>query len=92
MNAWRISVSKTDGSTNEYPVTPRTIVAFERHFKIGLAAAFSNERELKMEYAYWIAWDAERLSGAVVPLFDKWLEEVVDVQIGSDATPLDVTT
>lgn len=91
MNSWRIEVTKTDGRTYDYPVTPRTIVAFERHFKIGLSAAFSDEKELRMEYAYWIAWDAERVTGNVVAVFDKWLEEVVSVQIGSDAAPLDAT-
>jgi len=91
MNSWRIEVTKTDGRNYDYAVTPRTIVAFERYFKIGLSAAFANEKELRMEYAYWIAWDAERVAGNVVPLFDKWLEEVVSVQIGSDAAPLEGT-
>jgi hypothetical protein len=89
MNAWRISVTKTDGETCEYTVTPKTIVAFERHFKTGLAAAFANEQ--KMEHAYWLAWDAERSSGQVVPLFDKWLDDVSSVDIAVDNGPLDAT-
>lgn len=89
MNAWRISVTKTGGQTTDYTVTPRTIVAFERYFKVGLAAAFANEQ--KMEHAYWLAWDAERVAGHVVPLFDKWLEDVIAVNIAVDPAPLDET-
>ncbi len=89
MTKWRIKVTKTDGSVGEYEVTPRTVVAFERFFKVGLAAAFSNDQ--KMEHLYWLAWDSERVSGAVVPLFDKWLETVVSVDLADDVAPLDGT-
>jgi hypothetical protein len=87
MKSWRITITKTDGSTIELEITPRTVVAFERHFKVGLANAFSNEQ--KMEHLYWLAWDAERVSGQVVALFDKWLETIVSVDIAVDASPLD---
>ena len=89
MNAWRISVKKTDGSVSEYDITPKTFVAFERYFKVGLANAFSNDQ--KMEHLYWLAWDSERVAGQVVPLFDKWLESVVSVDIVVDNAPLDET-
>jgi hypothetical protein len=89
MTAWRIAVVKTDGTTTEYQITPRTVVAFERFFKVGLAAAFTNDQ--KMEHLYWLAWDAERIAGSVVPLFDKWLETVVSVEMAADVNPLDGT-
>lgn len=89
MGNWRIKVTKTDGASDEYVITPRTVVAFERHFKVGLAAAFTNEQ--KMEHLYWLAWDSERVSGSVVPLFDKWLETVSTVELTVDAGPLDET-
>lgn len=89
MTKWRIKVTKTDGSIGDYEVTPRTVVAFERFFKTGLAAAFSNDQ--KMEHLYWLAWDAERVAGHVVPLFDKWLETIVAVDLADDVAPLDGT-
>lgn len=89
MTKWRIKVTKTDGSVGDYEVTPRTVVAFERYFKTGLAAAFSNDQ--KMEHLYWLAWDAERVAGHVVPLFDKWLETIVAVDLADDVAPLDGT-
>lgn len=89
MTKWKIKVAKTDGSVGEYVVTPKTVVAFERFFKTGLAAAFSNDQ--KMEHLYWLAWDSEHSAGVVVPLFDKWLETVVSVDLADDASPLDGT-
>lgn len=87
MQAWRITVVKADGTKAEYEITPRTVVAFERFFKVGLAAAFTNDQ--KMEHLYWLAWDAERVAGHVVPLFDKWLETIISVDMAADASPLD---
>jgi hypothetical protein len=89
MTDWRITVTKTDGVTAEYTITPRTVVAFERHFKVGLAAAFTNDQ--KMEHLYWLAWDAERIAGNVVPLFDKWLESIASVDLAVENVPLDET-
>lgn len=82
-------VTKTDGTSTEYPITPKTVVAFERNFKTGLGVAFSNEQ--KIEHVYWLAWDAERTAGNVVPLFDKWLEDILHADIKSESGPLDVT-
>lgn len=89
MKLWRITVSKEGENPETYTVTPRTIVAFERHFKVGLASAFANEQ--KMEHLYWLGWDAERVAGKVVPLFDRWLENVISVDIDLDSAPLGET-
>lgn len=89
MRAWRLQITKTDGATAEYTITPRTIVAFERHFKVGLAAAFQNEQ--KMEHLYWLGWDAERLAGNTVPVFETWLESVSAVDLAVEAGFLDAT-
>lgn len=89
MKTWRITVTKQGENPETYTVTPRTIVAFERHFKVGLASAFVNEQ--KMEHLYWLGWDAERVSGKVVALFDRWLEDVISVEIDMETGPLGVT-
>jgi hypothetical protein len=44
-----------------------------------------------MEHLYWLGWDAERVAGKVVPLFDRWLEDVVSVDIDLESAPLGET-
>lgn len=89
MIGWNVKVSKTDGTTETYPVTPRVIVAFERQFKTGLANAFANEQ--KLEHVYWLAWEAERVSGKLVKMFDEYLDTITSVEVEtvspSDGTP-----
>lgn len=89
MLGWRVKVTKTDGVENTFTVTPTTIVAFERNFKTGLAAAFANEQ--KMEHLFWLGWDAERRAGNVVKPFDEWLEGISFAQIETESAPLDGT-
>lgn len=87
INGWKVKVTKTDGTSGAYTVSPRTIVAFERQFKTGLAVAFTQEQ--KMEHLFWLGWEAERAAGHVVPLFDPWLETVVSVEVETENLPLD---
>ena len=75
-----------DGTANEYPITPKVQVAFEREWKVGLPKAFSNDQ--KMEHLYWLGWKAQQSSGAVVKPFDGWLEGVDSVEIVEDESPL----
>jgi hypothetical protein len=86
MITWQLKVTKNDGSTNTYTVGPRQIVAFERHWKIGLAKAFQVEQ--KMEHLFWLAWEAERSAGNVVPLFgDAYLDTLANVEIDNLTNP-----
>jgi len=64
----------TDEETFTVPITPRAAINFERHFKIGLVKAFSQDQ--KMEHLYWVGWECTRLSGKVVKPFDGWLDTV----------------
>jgi hypothetical protein len=75
-----------DGTPNEYPISPKVQVAFEREWKVGLPKAFSNDQ--KMEHLYWLGWKAQQSSGAVVKPFDGWLESVDSVEIVEDESPL----
>jgi hypothetical protein len=79
MISWNIKIKKADGSVETFPVTPRVIVAFERHFKTGLANAFANEQRL--EHIYWLAWEAERTSGKLMKLFDDYLDTIASVEL-----------
>ena len=86
---WKVRVVKTDGTEATYDVSPRTIVAFERHFKSGLSQAFAKEQ--KNEHTYWLAWEAEKQAGVVVKPFDSWLEDVLGVDIEVERIPFDET-
>ena len=83
----KVTVEKTDGSRNTYAVLPKTQVAFERHFKVGLAAA--QGENARLEFVYWLAWDAEHTAGNVVKPFDSWLDDIVAVEPESDPGPLE---
>lgn len=83
--AMKVVVERVDGSKDTYPVLPKTQVAFERQFHMGLAALGADPR---MEYIYWLAWDSEHTAGKVVKPFDAWLDDIVSVDAENDATPL----
>lgn len=89
MIAWKVRVIRDDGTSDLYPVRPKTIVAFERNFKIGLSNAFTKEQ--KQEHVYWLGWDAEKSSGAVVKPFESWLDGILSVEIEAEKLPLDET-
>lgn len=85
----KIKVTKTDGSSKTFSVTPRVIVAFEREFGKGLVAAYGNDN--RMEYTYWLAWKADHAAGNVVKPFDAYLDEIVSVELEEVNAPLDET-
>jgi hypothetical protein len=83
-----VSVEMVNGDKATLAILPKTIVAFERKFKIGLGAIATDS---KMEYIYWLAWDASHVAGQVVKPFDDWLNDVVSVEADEDEVPLDKT-
>ena len=83
----RAKVTKSDGVVASYAITPKVIVSFERHFKVGLQAAFIENQH--MEHTYWLAWEAERAAGNVVKPFDGWLDDIASVELIDEARPLD---
>lgn len=81
----KVVVEKTDGQKRTYPILPKTQVAFEREFNVGLGSLAVDTR---LEYIYWLAWHAEKTSGAVVKLFNDWLDDVASVEPEEDQVPL----
>jgi hypothetical protein len=83
MQSFQVKVTKQSGEAASYLVTPKTIVAFERAHKIGLAKALSENQ--KLSDIYWLGWESERSSAAttgdVVPAFDAWLDSVTSVEL-----------
>ena len=83
-----VSVEMVNGDKATLAILPKTIVAFERKFKIGLGAIATDS---KMEYIYWLAWDASHVAGQVVKPFDDWLNDVVSVEAEEEEVPLEKT-
>lgn len=78
---------KTADTSGTYVVGPRTQVAFEREWKVGLPKAFGDQQ--RVEYLYWLGWKAMQDSGAVVKPFEGWLDTVESVEmVGADENPL----
>lgn len=77
-----VTVVREGDQRSTYHIKPATIVSFERHFGTGLGALSTDAR---MEYIYWMAWEAERRTGVVVKPFDGWIEDVEDVELADDA-------
>ena len=87
--AWDVTVRRS-GESNTVKVTPAVIVAFERHWKLGIGQAFTEN--MKMEHLMWLAWEAERKSGAVVKPFDEWIDQLDAVpELNVDGVPTDGT-
>lgn len=85
----RAKITKTDGTVDSHPITPKVIVSFERHFKMGLQAAFIDNQH--MEHTFWLGWEAERAAGKVVKPFDGWLDDIASVELIDESGPLDAT-
>jgi hypothetical protein len=75
-----VSVERRDGTREEFPVYPPTIIAFERKWKISLTAAFSTNNVF-WEHLYFLGWQAEKDSGTVVKVFDEWAKTIKRVDI-----------
>lgn len=85
MQRWRVRVVHVGEPEATFDVTPRVLVDFERFYKTGIGKAFAEEQRL--EHVYWLAWTAERHSGTIVPVFDTWLDSVLDVELETGETP-----
>lgn len=75
-----VSVERRDGTRDEYPVFPPTIIAFERWAKMGISSAFATN-SVKFEHLYYLAYLAEKDAGVVVKVFDEWLKAIKKVDI-----------
>lgn len=86
--AWDVTVRRS-GEVTTVKVTPAVIVAFERQHNIGIGQAFTEN--MKMTHLMWLAWEAERKSGAVVKPFDEWIEQLDAVPELNVDSPTDGT-
>lgn len=90
-NSLKVTVVKLDGSAETYPITPKSMVAFERHFACGIGV-MSNPSTVRMEHIYWLGWDAEKTNGKVIKPFDDWIDTISEVLVEEvKSSPLDDT-
>jgi hypothetical protein len=90
MIAMKLGVVMPEG-TVDVIIGPKVQVEWERHYSMGIAAAFGED--MRMEYVYYLAWLAMRHVRKTSSTFDEWLDEVIDVEMDDDesAAPLAVT-
>lgn len=83
----KLTVTYSDGRTEEVVVRPRTQIAFERHYNIAIAAAFDPESStgMRLEHMYFMAYHASK--SAVE--FDDWVDTVdgIDVEVEGTVDP-----
>jgi len=87
----KMRVTKSDGTSSDYVVTPLVIVSFEREHKTSFQAAMS-DGNIRMEHLYWLGWKAEmvakKAAGEITRLFDdRYLEELVAAEVVVDENP-----
>jgi hypothetical protein len=85
MAMMNMRVVPLEGAPIEVPVTPKVIVAAERHFKTTMAKLFSPDN-ISFEAMSWIAWQAMQHSGHVVKTFDLWLDGVENIESVDEPT------
>ena len=74
-----VTIKRKDGTSETFPVYADSQIAFERWAKVSISAAFDPAIKPKMESLYYLAWLAEKNSGAVVKPFDEWIKTVASV-------------
>ena len=81
-----LKITRNDGTSADYEITPSIEYAFESHFKKGFHKAFREEEMQGM--VYWLAYECIRKSGEIVPLFGiEFLDTLKSVDV-LDSDPL----
>jgi len=71
-----LTVEPIDGDPIKVRITPKVIVAAERHFKKGMGELFA-ENNVTYEALAWCAWQGLMIQGAEVNAsFDRWLDGI----------------
>lgn len=78
------TVAYSDGRVEEYRVTPRVEITFERVAKVGMANAFNGSEGSTNVYR--LAWHAAKAAAgdSVIPDFEKWVDTVEAVDMGKE--------
>ena len=79
------------GTKHHVDVSAATIIKCERHFKKPAPELFGSP---SIEVMAWLAWEQIRKDGTTVTPFDKWIDDLDDIEAdtGDDEIPLDEIT
>lgn len=84
----KIKVTRADGTSGTYDISPIVQYAFEVNQKKSFIKAFVEEQ--KASDLYYVAWECIRRSGETVPPFgEKFVETLATVEVAPDDLPLD---
>jgi len=83
-----MTVKYSNGGESVVDVKPRSQIAFERQFNVGIVTAFGASEGLRFEHIYFMAWHAANTGAS----FDDWLDSVdgIDMEVGSSDPTLPV--
>jgi len=88
MTMMQLEIVPIEGDSVVVKVTPKVIVAAERHFKKGMGELFS-EKNVTYEALAWCAWQSMLQAGHEVTLFDAWLDGIESIEsVSEDKVPL----
>jgi len=79
-----LKLTSIDGTSTEISTTLSTIVAWERKFK---RKASQMSEGVGVEDLMFLAWEATRASGITVPLFDKFIEGMANIEVIENNDP-----
>ena len=76
----KLKVTRADGSTTDYEITPVIEYAFENHRNMGFHKALISEQ--KQSDVYWLCWEAIRRSGETVkPFGEDFISTLKSVEV-----------
>ena len=79
----KLKITRADGSSAEYPITPLIEYGFEVYAKKGFHKAFRDDE--KQSDVYWLAWECIRRSGETVkPFGEGFIETLAKVEVLDD--------
>lgn len=76
-----VTIKRKDGTSETFPVYADSQIAFERWAKKSMSAAFDPATKPTHESLYYLAWLAEKNSGAIVKTFDEWAKNIKAVAV-----------
>ena len=89
MALMKLKVTPIDGDAIDVSVTPKVIVAAERHFKRGMGELFSKDNSTYEALAF-CAWQAMMASGHDTHAsFDRWLDGIEEISADDEAIDTD---
>lgn len=79
-----MTVTYDGGAKASVKTGPKTQVAFEREFNLGLLEAFQSEGKMRFEWLYFLAWHASKTASKTQLDFDDWLGTVDTIDVEGD--------